>query len=657
MSGLSQLCQSAEQHLDSEEARSLAARVLAAETPSLATLLRAARLLSRLGESVAAEEVAWRAVERHAEQDSTWEMLLRLLPRGGQPKRALDVAREVQARGPCSLRLALLVNQTFHRAGAMEAEKALARAHFVRLCETSGERQLWLARLARLEGDLEAAIGAYTLALGEGSGDTAIKERAWTAFNLGAWGRDAAVLREGLKAAGEGSPLARALTSVDGLLRRFGGSLEHAAARPESFAHVSTPGGVFAYLAATTPTAGADEAERDGLVMVGGSLTGAGSERIMALSFNRYREISPLGPTKLYLYNFAADAPSSFYLPLTGATADEIEVLDPPPEPRVEPFAWLPPAMADRTQAIHQRLLRDRPKAVHAWLDHPNLCAGFAAVAAGVPRIVLHTHSMRPTELGAHVHIRGAAECYRALMERPEVLLVGCGEACLRDYLDWMGRPDHERAVSVYNGYDFGAFDRVAAKAAGAQLRGRLGIADGARMVGTAMRFVEVKRPHRWLDMAAAVVARRPNAHFVMFGDGPLKAGAEAHARQLGIGGRVHFPGHVPDLQRKLAGLDLFVLSSSTEGLPNVLIEAQAAGVPVVSYDVGGVAETMRPGVTGLLVDQDSAEALADAVLRALGRPGWRRDASRQGRDFVRGKFSLDRMMAQLTGLLTAPTH
>jgi glycosyltransferase involved in cell wall biosynthesis len=93
------------------------------------------------------------------------------------------------------------------------------------------------------------------------------------------------------------------------------------------------------------------------------------------------------------------------------------------------------------------------------------------------------------------------------------------------------------------------------------------------------------------------------------------------------------------------------MLSSRTEGLPNAVIEAQAAGVPVVAFDVGGVAETMIPGETGLLVKDLTAGALAAAVLGALADPEWRGRAATLGPDFVRSTFSLDKMIVTLSGI------
>ena len=91
--------------------------------------------------------------------------------------------------------------------------------------------------------------------------------------------------------------------------------------------------------------------------------------------------------------------------------------------------------------------------------------------------------------------------------------------------------------------------------------------------------------------------------------------------------------------------LDVLLLTSRFEGTPNVLIEAQAAGVPVVAPDVGGMSEALLNGVTGILVGNRRASSLASAVLEILDDPGWRKRAATQGPGFVSKKFGHQRMI------------
>ena len=185
-----------------------------------------------------------------------------------------------------------------------------------------------------------------------------------------------------------------------------------------------------------------------------------------------------------------------------------------------------------------------------------------------------------------------------------------------------------------------------------AELRAAYGIEPGATVIGTAIRFAEVKQPLLWVDAAADVLERWPGCRFVMFGDGDLRRTTEDYIRAKGLADHFVLPGRVADIYRRLPLLDLFVLSSRTEALPNVLLEAQAAGIPIVAFGVGGVAETMIAGLTGILVKDRSARALAAGILQALAAPEWRRNAVMMGPGFVREAFSTEKMICGLSDIL-----
>jgi glycosyltransferase involved in cell wall biosynthesis len=106
-------------------------------------------------------------------------------------------------------------------------------------------------------------------------------------------------------------------------------------------------------------------------------------------------------------------------------------------------------------------------------------------------------------------------------------------------------------------------------------------------------------------------------------------------------------PGVATDVGQVYRALDVHLLTSRTENLPNVMIEAQAAGIPVVGPDVGGIGEAMVDQVTGILVPERSAQALAQAVLRILDIPRWRERVAIEGPAFIARKFGLKRMISE----------
>jgi glycosyltransferase involved in cell wall biosynthesis len=140
------------------------------------------------------------------------------------------------------------------------------------------------------------------------------------------------------------------------------------------------------------------------------------------------------------------------------------------------------------------------------------------------------------------------------------------------------------------------------------------------RHIGFAGRLEPVKRGDLFLEMAAALVRKNlPHPlHFHLFGDGSQRDMLHGLCARLGLAEHVTFHGHTPEVVSWLGCLDALVLCSDHEGLPMVLLEAIAAGAPVVAHAVGGITEVMRDDVGGILVTQHDAEHYAEAVARLL---------------------------------------
>jgi glycosyltransferase involved in cell wall biosynthesis len=148
-----------------------------------------------------------------------------------------------------------------------------------------------------------------------------------------------------------------------------------------------------------------------------------------------------------------------------------------------------------------------------------------------------------------------------------------------------------------------------------ARTRREWGVPENAFLIGHVGNFRPEKNHALLLEAAARVVATEPRALFLLAGSGPLLE--EVRARALGLD-RVRVAGHVPAARRLVAALDLLILSSRHEGLPVVVMESLAAGVPVVSTAVGGVPDLVRHGHNGLLTPPGDEGALADAIRQAM---------------------------------------
>ncbi len=176
-------------------------------------------------------------------------------------------------------------------------------------------------------------------------------------------------------------------------------------------------------------------------------------------------------------------------------------------------------------------------------------------------------------------------------------------------------------------------------------LRREAGIPAGARIVGTLARLADQKR----LDRLIRTTARLPDdVHCLIAGEGPERESLEELVGALDVGERVHFLGFRDDVGDVLAALDLLVLTSEREALANAMLEALAAGVPVVSTPVSGATEALEPladgSEPGLIVDPDPA-ALVDAVGALLDDPDRRERMAEAARRRARERFSVEAML------------
>jgi glycosyltransferase involved in cell wall biosynthesis len=147
------------------------------------------------------------------------------------------------------------------------------------------------------------------------------------------------------------------------------------------------------------------------------------------------------------------------------------------------------------------------------------------------------------------------------------------------------------------------------------------------------------------LRIAKRINQRMPEVEFVLAGDGPLRAELEREAQVLGIGDRVIFLGDRRDIPAVMASLDVAVLTSDSESLSNVLLEAMAAGLPVVAYGVGGNVELVNES-RGELVSAGDEAGFAAAVERLLAAPAMRVELGDNARKFAEENFSLDNVRA-----------
>ncbi|MDR1385586.1 MAG: glycosyltransferase family 4 protein [Planctomycetaceae bacterium] len=163
-----------------------------------------------------------------------------------------------------------------------------------------------------------------------------------------------------------------------------------------------------------------------------------------------------------------------------------------------------------------------------------------------------------------------------------------------------------------------------------------------AFLLGAAGRFSPEKGYNLLIDAMKMIRERNFSAGLIIFGEGFLRESYQKQITELGLQDSVQLPGFTNELDKFLPHFDLFLQSSYTEGLPNVLLESMAAQTPVVATAVGGTAETVEDGVTGLLIPSGNAEPIADAVCRLLSTPEKLPQMGQAGKSRVEQYFTFE---------------
>lgn len=174
-------------------------------------------------------------------------------------------------------------------------------------------------------------------------------------------------------------------------------------------------------------------------------------------------------------------------------------------------------------------------------------------------------------------------------------------------------------------------------------LREQLGLPEDAIIVASAGRFSPEKNYAGMIAAAARVAAQNTSVYFVIFGEGFLRTELESTIAAAGLGGRFLLPGFRNDLQAVMHEIDIFMLPSFTEGLPNVILEAFAARKPVVATRVGGTPEVVQDGISGFLTKPDEHGLMAQHILALAENPSLRKKMGTAGYEYVNEEFGFEK--------------
>jgi glycosyltransferase involved in cell wall biosynthesis len=274
-----------------------------------------------------------------------------------------------------------------------------------------------------------------------------------------------------------------------------------------------------------------------------------------------------------------------------------------------------------------------QPDVVHSHMVHANLLARIVRPLAPFPVLVCTAHN-----IGEGGRLR---EVLYRLTDPFCDLTTQVSQAGLERYVHVGAVPRH-KICYIPNGVDTERFkpnleDRL-------KVRKELGV-EGFVWLAVG-RFDPQKDYPNMLQAFARVVHKHLNTMLLIAGDGPLRKTMENMTRELGVEKHVKFLGIRRDIPQLMNAADAYVMSSEWEGMPMVLLEASACGLPIVATNVGGNAEIVLDGQTGLLVPPKSPEALSQAMLRMMDLPEEVREKmGKQARKHIESNFSLDRIV------------
>lgn len=314
-------------------------------------------------------------------------------------------------------------------------------------------------------------------------------------------------------------------------------------------------------------------------------------------------------------------------------------------------FEQLPIKMQNAIRRLYFAFKEIKPDIVHAWQDQTNINVSIAAKMAGVPAIILFARSLRPDNK-TMMHIRTRPylkQAYRSILKDKKILFCHNSNAGKSSYSEWLELSEKNFSV-IHNGIDFDDMEHNINDKQVSEILLQKGIGDESVIIGSVYRLVQEKRPFLWIDSISKVLEKQENCHAILIGGGGLMEQVSEYIKEKKLQDKIHLIGQTRYVKSWLDRFDIFLLTSIVEGLPNVLIEAQAFGVPVITTNAGGASDTIIDGESGFVV-KDDCENISQKIIQCISDENWLNIAQTSSIQNSRVKFSTERMISNLIEL------
>ncbi|MDM5116290.1 glycosyltransferase [Aeromonas salmonicida] len=261
----------------------------------------------------------------------------------------------------------------------------------------------------------------------------------------------------------------------------------------------------------------------------------------------------------------------------------------------------------------YRYMQRVQPKLVIAYLEDGNVIASMAAIFAGVEQIIISGRCVAPSEFPEYLAVYDEprlAAYYRLMTELPGIVLSVNSMAGAQSYARWLNFS--ESGIPVVK-------NAVMAKRVEGQVPlQQLGIPLSAKILMGIMRLSPEKSPCRFIEVVSSVLAKQPQAHVILIGDGPLRPEVTACIAQQPCRDRIHLVGVKDNIFEWLSCANLLISTSSHEGMSNVILEAQAIGCPVVATDIPGNRETVLTEFSCDLIPYGEWDLMVEKIVSLL---------------------------------------
>lgn len=304
----------------------------------------------------------------------------------------------------------------------------------------------------------------------------------------------------------------------------------------------------------------------------------------------------------------------------------------------IRKLGWRPQAVT----RLFQELRRHPNTIVHVHSQEAGLVARPLAKLFGARRIVYTPQTVDIRRKGIQKQYVRAERVLSRITDR----IISVNQADHLRLRKWGIQP--EKIQTIYNGIQLDEFGPTAQSI---ELRSNLCLDAQAPLILQIGRLSEQKSPLDFIQGASCVLQKRPDANFIMIGDGPLFGTVRQRILELGLERRIHLLGAREDAYRYIPDADVITLTSGWEGTPYSLLEAMAWARPVVSTAVNGCVDIVTHGKNGFLVPPSQPEAWAEAVLRLIENPLLANSMGQEGRRRVEQEFSIDEMVRRIESL------